>query len=274
MTFRYPLALLPGLLGIIVGVLVTMTGLGDSNLVRTFTGLPEFRLWQTGMIIQLSVYITVFFYLLLGTSKSGLPALSSGETLLSGIITTVLVLLPNVLVNPGAMPLPAHRERLWVVVASAFFAILLLTNRLAKIHTAFGENNTPARHISLRKEVKDLLLIAAVVVTMATLGSAVLQDSLQALEYASDDYTSPVQIKHVVSFGAYSTLLLFLFFAPVLSADNRGAIKIREAMAGVPASEADSESLQELDTGLRERLGSVLGVLSPLLGALASQLLP
>jgi hypothetical protein len=60
----------------------------------------------------------------------------------------------------------------------------------------------------------------------------------------------------------------------VLSADQRGAVKIRESAADKPVSGADSESLQELDTGLRERLGSVLGVLSPLLGALASQLLP
>jgi fumarate reductase subunit D len=274
MTFKYPLALLPGLLGIIVGVLVTMTGLGESKIVQTFTGLAEFRLWQTVMIIQLSVYITILFYLWLGTSKSYLPSLSSGEAWLSAIITAILVLLPNILVQPGEMPLPAQRVRLLVVVASALCAILLLTNRLAKIHKAFGEVNPASKHLSLRKEVKDLLLLAAIVVTMATIGSAVLQDSLQALENASDDYTSPVQLKHVVSYGAYSTLLLFLFFAPVLSADNRGAVKIREAMAGEPTSEAESESLQELDTGLRERLGSVLGVLSPLLGALASQLLP
>lgn len=284
------------MIGILVGALLVLGGLPtmDPESVRdaltslpppassaviaaVYTSLPEYWLWAVGVMIQLAVFVSVLAFLWLGPRETELSRLPALEAVAVAVLTASVIVLPEVLGSRDIeLPLPHHRARLGVVVGTGLVAILVLTNRLARIHRAFlAPELDAARHAALRRETRDLLTIAAVVVTLATLGSALLHQSLQALEtaLAQYGYTAPMAQSHVVAYGAYSTLLLAVFFAPVIVADRRGALTVREA-AGGRGEHADLDAHLGLDVGLVERIGSALGVLAPLLGALAAQLLP
>jgi hypothetical protein len=280
-TRSYPLLLLPALIGLFAGVLVAapFPEGASGTLAEAYVELPEYLVWAVGVIIQLSVYAWVLAYLWLGPLETTLPSLSFREAAAVAILTAAVIALPEVvawLMGPrAAFPLPYQRARLWIVVGMGLIAMVLLTHRLARIHQGFSSSGlNVASHAALRRETKDLLAIAAVVVTLATLGSAVLEQSLQALqtELGTERYTSPIARPHVVAYGAYSTLLLAVFFAPVLIADRRGALAVRDASHR--GGEAGLDARLGLDASLMERIGSVFGVLAPLLGALAAQLLP
>ncbi len=62
---RYPLTLVPGLVGILAGIIVTGVELGDTKEACKYVELAEYRLWQIIIIIQFSVYLMAFGYLLL-----------------------------------------------------------------------------------------------------------------------------------------------------------------------------------------------------------------
>ena len=275
MTHRYPLTLLPGIVGLIVGVIVATAWPGDSDLVAAYRSLPEFEVWRVVMMIQFAVYTTVLVYLWIGASELPMPRLPTRDGWVVAIFTALVVLLPMFMFNSEPLPLWAHEERLFLVVTFGLGAILLLTNRLARIHRAFGEAATVESHVHLRHAAEELLTIAAVVVTLATLGSAVLQKSLEALDAACKYYDAPLQVEHVVAYGAYFTLILFLFFAPLLAADRASAVRIRTGLADRGSSDDDApEADLGLDASLTEKIGSMFGVLSPLLGALVAQLVP
>jgi hypothetical protein len=275
MTHRYPLTLLPGIVGLIVGVIVATAWPGDSDLVAAYRSLPEFEVWRVVMMIQFAVYTTVLVYLWIGASELPMPRLPTRDGWVVGIFTVLVVLLPMFMFNSEPFPLRAHEKRLFLVVTFGLGAILLLTNRLARIHRAFGEAATVESHVHLRHAAEELLTIAAVVVTLATLGSAVLQKSLEALDAACKYYDAPLQVEHVVAYGAYFTLILFLFFAPLLAADRASAVRIRTGLADRGSSDDDDrEADLGLDASLTEKIGSMFGVLSPLLGALVAQLVP
>jgi hypothetical protein len=274
MNRSYPVMLLPPLVGLFAGVLLAAPRPLDSKLAEAYAALPEFSVWAVGIVIQLSVYTSMLAYLWLGPRETTLPTPPAGQVLAVAVLTAAVIALPEAMGRGAALPLPYQRARLWVVVGTGMIAILFLTNRLARIHWAFSSQDIDvARHASLRKETRDLLAIAAVVVTLATLGSAVLQQSLQALEtaLATAVYTSPMGRPVVVAYGAYSTLILAIFFAPVLLADRRAALAVRAAARD---EDADLDVRLGLDASLMERIGSVLGVLAPLLSALVAQFVP
>ena len=274
MTYRYAFTLLPGIAGLIVGAMVTSVWHGDSVAATAYVALPEFHLWRIVMIIQFSVYTMVIAYLWIGSIETSLPRLPARDGLAVGMLIVLVIVLPSLLGDDFKLPLVAHRCRLFAVIAIGLVAMLLLANRLASIHRAFGEATTVERHVALRKAAEELLTIAAVVVTLATLGSAVLQNSLDALDATlGADYYSRLQVQHVVAYGAYFTLILFLFFAPILVADRASAVRIRTVLVDRDLPDEDKLRAQlGLDASLREKIASTFGVLSPLLGALLPQL--
>jgi hypothetical protein len=274
MTHRYPITLLPGIVGLLAGVVITTLGLGRSEVALAYAALPEYQVWRMGMIVQLSVYTSIAAYLLSASSfEASLPRPPAVDRWTVTAMTGLAVLLPNLIVQLGPFPLPGHQWRMLVVVATALLGIMLLTNRLARIHLAFAEADSVERHRALRAESKNLLRIAALVVTLATLGSAILHISLRSLEAdLAGAYVAPLDRPHVVSYGAYFTLVLFLFFTPVLVADRSSAIRIREKVAPDRANTGAVEAELGLDVSLSERMASVFGVMSPLIGALLTQI--
>lgn len=271
---RYPLTLLPGIAGLVLGGVVTAYGLGDAPVAVAYTRLPEFQVWRIIIVIQFSVYLTILAYLAVGPPETGTPRIDRSESLAVAGLTLFAILMPAALFRIEHLPLPAQSLRLNLVVAAGLAAILLLTHRLARIHRAFGEAHSIPEHIALRRETKNLLWIAALVVTLATLGSAVLQMSLAALGAAmgTEVYAPPLYPPHVVAYGAYNTLILFLFFTPVMLADRGAAIRIREQVAARKVDPEEVEAELGLDVPLTERVASLFGVLSPLIGAMVAQI--
>lgn len=270
-TRSYPAALAPAAAGVLTGVLVTTAFVGDSPLDSAYLSLPEYQLWRLVMIAQLGVYFAVAAYLLKSAPQSHTTALPTTESFATWGLTVLLVLLPNILVRGGRFPLNGQRTRMLLVVAAGLFAILVLLYRVGQTFRAFGTASDVNEHVVLKRAARDYLMAAGLVVTLATLGSGVLQLSLAAVAAATPLYSSDMTSSHVLAYGGYYTLLLFLFFAPVLVAERDSALRIAQAQS-TGKSEDTAERLG-LNTSLTEHIVSAFGVLSPLLGALASRLL-
>ena len=119
-------------------------------------------------------------------------------------------------------------------------------------------------------------MIAAAAITLGTLGISILQISLEAMADSSD-YDSPLNPGHVLAYGAYFTVIVLLFFAPIFAAERTSAMRIRDRLAADNTASAEESVLPpdlNLEASLVQRLVAAFGVLSPLLGAIGSQLMP
>jgi hypothetical protein len=277
----YPLAVAPAVLGILAGVALTTAYPGTHPHSIAYAQLPEYHLWRTAMVAQLGIYLTVAAWLWLSGRDperyrgTGLQALPAGDALWTALAVLIVVLMPNVAVR-GEAPLPFHAQnlRMAVVILAGTVAILGVMLRVAQVHAAFRTVQDAASHARLRQLARDLLAMAAVIVTLATLGSGVLQTSLHALAAAAPTYQTNMTTAHVAAYGGYYSLLLVLFFTPVLVAERQAAVRIAEH-ATAHADEAAPEFAARLglQSSMMEHIGSAFGVLSPLLGALATRLL-
>ena len=97
------------------------------------------------------------------------------------------------------------------------------------------------------------------------------------MERASSDYASPLNDGHVLAYGAYFAVLLLVFFAPMFAAERASAMRIRDRLKADTTAPVEGSVLPpdlNLEASLVQRLAAAVGVLSPLLGAIGSQLLP
>lgn len=273
MNRTYFFLLLPGLGGLIAGIVITSFGLGDSPLAGLYRSLPEFELWRGIIVVQVAVYTMVTAHL--WESRSELDSFRVSKKEAWGVVAVTLMAigLPNLIVPLESFPLPGQSVRTVLVLAVAVVAMLLLTNQLARLHANLSAVETVVEYRRLTKVTQDLLVIAATTITLGTLGAGLLESSLTAVAEASSLYSSPLNRGHIVAYGAYFTVLLLLFFGPVFAAERAAAKRLvevgrREAGAASPAEPKD----KRLEMTLVERFASALGVLSPLLGALLTQL--
>ena len=273
-------SLAPGLVGLGAGVLITSPLWGNSPLTSPYTTtyetLREFQLWRGALIVQVSVFVSIAAYLLDIANDSWLPRLSPRETWGIGLATIAAIGLPNVtFVQVRVFPFGSQGIRLLLVAGLGVGAMVLLTNRLARIHAGFGVTNSPDQHRGLRHATQDLLVIAGTAITLATLGAGILQSSMDALQTKTlaleelSEYSAPLNPGHVLAYGGYFAALLLLFFAPVYGAERDSATRIRD---GLSATDRDELVALDLDSSVVQRLVAAFGVLSPLLGALAAQL--
>lgn len=267
----YPLTIAPAVTGVIAGVLLTTAGIDRAPDSVTYASLPEFHLWRWVIVAQVSIYIGVSTFLWIGRRHANLPRLSLPVSLATAALTFLVVILPQVLVSIETFPLYVQGGRLSIVVLLGMITILLVMDRVARVFVAFGEAEDAERHGVLHRSSRDLLTITGLVVTLATLGSGILQASLAAMARVSATYQAPITSAHVTAYGAYFALLLFLFFTPVFVAERRAAERIASRLPGAPTPELTAQL--HLKSSLTEHVGSAFGVLSPLLGALATRLL-
>ncbi len=122
-------------------------------------------------------------------------------------------------------------------------------------------------------------MIAAAAITLGTLGTGIFQTSLVATAEAFPDYVSPLNRGHVLAYGSYFDVLLLVFFAPIFSAERASAMRIRDGLEADRTSPVAGSVLPPdpdlgLESSLVQRLVAAFAVLTPLLGAIGSQLLP
>ena len=282
-TRSYSTTLLPGLFGLGMGVAITSIFLGDDALARLYLRLPEFEIWRGAMIVQVTVYIGVAAYLIDVRGDPWLPRLTPRQTGLIAALTVSAVALPSLMVRVRNFPLQSQAPRIWVVVIAAVAAMVLLTNRLARIHAALADARDPNAHRQLRRATQDLLTIAAATVTLGTLGTGILQTSLEAMAGAAAFAETPFQYVaelnrgHVLAFGAYFAVLLLVFFAPIFSAERDSAKRLSDRLEADESSAVAGSALPSdlnLEASLVQRLAAAFGVLAPLMGAIVSQLMP
>lgn len=280
-TRSYPASLLPGLLGLAMGVAITSIGLGDDGLPLVYQTLPEFQLWRGAIIVQFTAFIGVAAYLADASGDPWLARLTPSEMGLIALMTVSAIGLPHVLVLVEDFPLPLKWQgtRMLFVVTSGLVAMVLLTNRLARIHGAHAAAQDPDAHRQIREATQDLLIIAAGTITLGTLGTGIFQTSLVATMEAFPDYVSPLNRGHVLAYGAYFAVLLLVFFAPIFSAERASAMRIRDGLEADRTSPVAGSVLPPdpdlgLESSLVQRLVAAFAVLTPLLGAIGSQLLP
>lgn len=266
----YSVAITPAVLGIILGVVITTAFLGSSPDSMLYVSLPEYQLWRAAMIVQVSIYVSVAAYLYFGPQEVALPNLSLSESFGTVVLTMLVVIPPNLLGPGDSFPLHGQEVRMLLVIASALIAIVLVILRVARVFVGFQKSQDPETHAVLRRVTRDLLMISALVVTLGTLGTGVLQMSLAAMAEASSTYVSHLSSIHVLAYGGYFTAVLLLFFTPVLVAERNAAVRI-VGTAEAPSTELESQL--GLHRSLTEQLVSAFGILSPLLGALATQLI-
>lgn len=268
----YSAAITPAVFGIVTGFVLTTAFTGHTPSGQLYLTLPEYQLWRVVMIAQTSIYITVAVFLYASRREAELPVLPWGESVATGVLTTLVVLLPDFVERGRNLPLEGQRIRMLVIVFLALIAILFVTNRVARLFAGFGRVENAEEHVTLAKAARDLLMIAGLIVTLGTMGSGLIQASLAAMAEASPGYDPNLTREHVLAYGGYFTVALFLFFTPLLVAERRAAIRIAQATKQSPAEAM--ELRLGLNRSLTEHLVSAFGVLSPLLGAVATQLLP
>lgn len=134
------------------------------------------------------------------------------------------------------------------------------------------------QYLDWRCQLDDLLFIAGVVVTLATVATAVLQPAVA--ELSSTPKTEGLAI--VILYGAFASSLLIGAFLPADVALMREGRRLRDAMTGPWDTKAGFdwngyvERLQALNTFLHldrsafDRVKIGIGVLSPTLGAIVS----
>lgn len=266
----YLRSLLPGLCGLITGVLITSFGLGDSALAGVYRSLPEFELWRGIIVVQVAVYAMVTAHLWVSRSELDASGVSGKDAWGVVAVTLLGIGLPNLIVPLEDFPLPGQSVRTIAVLVVAVVAMLLLTNQLTRLHANFLRVDTVTEFKRLSKTTHDLLVIAAGTITLGTLGAGLLESSLTAMAEVSELYSSPLNRGHIVAYGGYFTVLLLLFFGPVFAVERAAARRLIEVdRAG--ASEAVAKD-KRLEMSVVERFASALGVLSPLIGALLTQL--
>ena len=123
-TRSYPASLLPGLLGLGMGVAITSIWLGDDALSQVYQTLPEFQLWRGAIIVQITVFIGVAVYLVDASGDPWLPRLTPSEMGLIALMTVSAIGLPHVLVLVEDFPLPlkwqGNREAGWEKEGAGF----------------------------------------------------------------------------------------------------------------------------------------------------------
>lgn len=271
MQTSYALAVTPAVIGVILGAVIASVFPGTSPESLLYISLPEYQLWRVAVIAQISIYLSVATYLLFSRREAHLPALPARERISTTLIGLLVLSLPNILVRGATFPYHGQRIRMWVVTASAFIAILILLDRAAHIFAAIRSLYDIDTYRTLHGQARDLLMISGLVVTLGTIGAGTLQSSLAAMPDASTTYTNTLTTDHVLAYGAYFTLVLLLFFTPLLVVEQRTALRLAHLQADVPGAEVESQL--GLKRSVIEYLGSAFGVLSPLLGALATRLL-
>ncbi len=258
-----------------MGVVITSIGLGDDGLPLVYQGLPEFQLSRGAIIVQLTAFIGVAAYLVDASGDQWLPMLTRSETGLIALMAVFAIGFPHVLLIGKKLPLPGQGSVFLVVLISGLFAMVLLTNRLARIHAALAAAEDPDAHRQLRRATQDLLVIAAATITLGPLGTGILQTSLAAMENASD-YVSPLNRGHVLAYGTYLAVVLLLFFAPRVAAERASATRLRDRLTADDTAPVGGSVLPadlDLDSSLVQRLIAAFGVPSPLLGSIGIQLL-
>ncbi len=285
-TRSYPASLLPGLLALGIGVAITGAWLGDGELAELYKDLPEFQLWRGVIIVQITAWIGVAAYLVDASGDSWLPRLTPFGAGLIALMTAAAIGLPHVsfLIEKNFdFPLPFDGQLAPLLFAgtSGLVAMVLLTNRLARIHAALAAAQDPDAYRRLRQATQDLLMIAAATITLGTLGTGILQTSLEATQDAVAEvslaYTSPLNSGHVLAHSSYFAVLLLVFFAPIFAAERASAVRIRDQLEAdkiSPVAGSVPTSDLGLESSLVQRLVGALGVLSPLFGGVVSQLLP
>ena len=269
----YPASLLPGLLGLGIGVAITASWVGGGELAELYRDQPEFQLWRGVIIVQITVFIGVAAYLVDASGDQWLPRLTRSETGLIALMTVVAIGLPHVLflIEEDLRPtLNWLGTPFLFAVTSGLVAMVLLTNRLGRIHAALAAAQDPDAYRQPRQATQDLLMIAAATITLGTLGTGILQRFLDTTPGAS---INPLTEEHVLAYGAYFTVVVLLFFAPIFAAERASAMRIRDRLAADTTTPVEESVLLNLETSLIQRLVKAFGVLSPLLGAIGSQLL-
>ncbi len=182
-------------------------------------------------------------------------------------MTVSAIGLPHVLLIDKELPLPGQYAVFLFVMISGVLAMVLLTNRLGRIHAALAATQDPDAHRQLRRATQDLLMIAAAAITLGTLGIGILQISLEAIEEASSELL--LTRGDVLAYGAYFSLIVLLFFTPIFAAERASATRVRDRL------KADNTVLPpdlNLEASLVQRFAAAFAVLTPLLGAIGSRL--
>ena len=220
-----------------------------------------------------SVFISVAAYLVDVSGDSWLPKLTPSGAGLIALMTVAAIGLPHVLflIEEDLRPtLNWLGTPFLFAVTSGLVAMVLLTNRLGRIHAALAAAQDPDAYRQPRQATQDLLMIAAATITLGTLGTGILQKFLDTTPGAS---SNPLTEEHVLAYGAYFTVIVLLFFAPIFAAERASAMHIRDRLEADTTTPVEESVLQKLETSLVQRLVKAFGVLSPLLGAIGSQLL-
>ena len=143
------------------------------------------------------------------------------------LMTVAAIGLPHVLFQVAdlpPLPLNGQEYRILFVVISGVLAMVLLTNRLGRIHAALAAAADPDAYRQLRRATQDLLMIAAATITLATLGTGILQKFVVAA--GDNSFTT----EHILAYSSYFAVLLLVFFAPIFAAERASAVRIRDRL--------------------------------------------
>ncbi len=270
-TRSYLASLLPGLLGLGIGVAITLMLLiwpDADDVAQRYKALSEFLLWRVAIIVQMTAFIGIAAYLVDASGDPWLPRLTPFEKGLIFLMTASAIGLPHRWFRGKPYPLDQQEIVFLFVVISGILAMVLLTIRLGRIHAALAAAQDPDAHRQLRRATQDLLVMAAAAITLGTLGIGILQISFKAM--APCNSCPPLERDHVLAYGAYFSLIVLLFFAPIFAAERASATRVRDRL------KADNTVLPpdlDLEASLVQRLAAAFAVLTPLLGAIGSQLL-
>ena len=265
----------PAVAGILIGVAVTTAAPGHSSLSGIYINLPEYQLWRSVMVAQITVYISIASYLWAAKREVEFERIGLRDTIINAGVTILVIAVPNLLVRQVSFPLYGQRIRMLFVIATAAFAIVAVTHYMARIFLTFGKVADVDQYMGLHRSSRDLLMVAALVVTLGTIGAGALERSLAATAEASEAYISHLTTGHVLSYGIYFTVVLTVFFTPLLLAERRAAFRIsqRAALIEMPDARVDFEERLSIQKSFAEQVVSAFGVLSPLIGVLITRLL-
>ncbi len=288
----YLTTLVPALIGIAAGSVIVGSLPEGGSLTYDFS---EFSLWRVMVISQTAIYSVLIVYLAarIRASQKKKNRRIKTSSILAGLVFLVLVAVPHVLVelqdsrsddealtqSNTVLAYPpsylqdsenivstedvlAKRMFVVVIIGAAFaYLIVVLVSELYEDLMSVSKREILAR---ICNDSRDLILLASIVVTLSVIGAGIYQSSLETLgstKYVGTD---------VVSYGLYNSLLLALIFSPLLAAEQRAVQRIKDHLpAQQPVDQPGEKGTHSL-----AYVKSGLGILSPLVGALLTQIVP
>lgn len=271
MKYSYSTAIAPAALGLLMGAVITSVGATSSELSRAYVALPEFELWRVVMVSQIAIYLSITAYLLAAGRSDEMPIVRPLELGTVLLLTVGAISLPTLISRIEAFPMDGQRIRMAMITLFGMVALLVVMVRVVQVYAGFREASDVSAQVRLSEASRNLLMLAAMVVTLATLGAGSLQVSMSALAETTYGFEAHLTPTEVIAYGGYYSLVLMLWFAPVLIAERRAAVRIAHALA--PDASADTAVRLGLNVSLADRMKSAFGILAPLIGALATRLL-